>query len=279
MSHLISIIMPTFNSARFVGEALDSLDRQTNQNFELIICDGGSQDETLPIIAARMKDRARIVSRSDAGVPDALNKGFAAARGDVLCWHNSDDVLVSRHALERVARAFSDPATMIAIGDCSVLSIDGTVAKTLIVFAHAAQNPTSGGNLFTGSLFFRRAVWDHFGGFSGRFRLAFEYELTDTIFAAFPAVRIDELIGGFRIHESGLSSRYGIEMAEELAVLRKGLPRSSRALGLIRRVIQHTADRSLLRVLRNRLADPNRGLRWDEVELRGWVGSGRNARG
>lgn len=277
MHDIISIIMPTFNSAHFIGDALYSLERQTNQHFELIVCDAGSKDETLSLIEGRMKDRVRVVSRSDTGVPDALNKGFDAARGDVLCWLNSDDVLVSRFALERVAQEFSNRATRIAVGDCCVLALDGTVTKTLVAFPHNQRNPTSGGNLFTGSLFFHKSVWSHFGGFSGRYRLAFEYELTDAIFRTFPAVRIDGPIGGFRIHEAGLSSRYATEMAEELALLRQEIPNSSRTSRLLQRLIRHGADRSLFRVLKNRFDDPNCGLRWDEVDERGWAGSGNIA--
>lgn len=274
MSDLISIIMPTFNSARFVGDALHSLERQTNQNFELIVCDAGSKDETLSLIKGKMKERVRIVSLSDEGVPDALNKGFAAARGSILCWLNSDDVLVSRLALERVAVAFSKPAVMIAVGDCCTLGLDGKVTKTLIAVPPNMTNPTSGGNVFTGSLFFQKAVWDGFGGFSGQFRLAFEYELTDRIFRTFPVLRIDGPIGGFRIHEAGLSSRYATEMADELYVLRKGIGDPCGVSRLVRRLIQHSEDCSLFRVLINRLDDPNRGLHWEEVDLAGWVGSG-----
>ena len=83
----ISIITATFNSAATVRDTLESILRQTHQNWELIIEDGLSKDETLSIVKEyepRCKGRLRIFSEKDNGLYDAMNRGIARATGDVI---------------------------------------------------------------------------------------------------------------------------------------------------------------------------------------------------
>ncbi|MEZ5892058.1 MAG: glycosyltransferase family 2 protein [Parvularculaceae bacterium] len=100
-----SIVMPALNGARFIGEAIASIEAQTDSDWELIIVDGGSTDGGLEIAKARAdKDsRIRVFTGPDSGMYDALLKGFAAARGDWLSWLNSDD-LYTPWALASVRR-------------------------------------------------------------------------------------------------------------------------------------------------------------------------------
>jgi glycosyltransferase involved in cell wall biosynthesis len=257
--------MPTLNSRWSIDEALESLERQSNKNFELIICDGGSTDGTLDILATRLQGKVRVISLSDLGVPDALNKGFYAAKGEILCWMNSDDVIVSVDALERVRLAFENNETMVAIGNSIIINLDGVVEKTLISFAPNSKYINSGGNIFTGSLFFRKRVWSDFGGFAQSYRFAFEYELTDAIFELFPVTHLDVLIGGFRIHEAGLSSRFRGEMDQEIQRLRMDKNLCSKSEQKMNRFLRHIFDFTILRVLVNKYYDRNRGKVWWEL--------------
>jgi len=269
---LISIVMPTYNSESFLSEALESLRRQKNQRFELLVCDGGSTDGTLDLINKTMGRQARIVSYSDSGVPDALNKGFSAAKGEILCWLNSDDVFVASNALSKVRESFASGDCDVAIFDAVSLLESGVVSKTLISFAPPNSSPSSGGNVFTGSLFFSKAAWDLFGGFSCRYSLAFEYELTDQIFAVCQVRKIKSVVGGFRIHETGLSSLYRSKMDAEVRHLRSDVRMLKKGQQYIHRLMQHSLDGNLHRVFWHRYFDPNRGLHWRDIERLGWVG-------
>lgn len=90
----ISVITPTYNSAKTLGKTLDSLIKQEVHPFEHIIIDGKSSDETVQILE-RYKQSAPfnviIVSEKDNGIYDAMNKGIKLANGDVLGIVNSDD--------------------------------------------------------------------------------------------------------------------------------------------------------------------------------------------
>ena len=101
----ISIITATFNSAATVRDTLESILRQTHQDWELIIEDGLSRDDTLSIVREyepQCQGRMRIFSEKDEGLYDAMNRGIVRATGDVVGILNSDDFYTSNDVLETV---------------------------------------------------------------------------------------------------------------------------------------------------------------------------------
>lgn len=85
--------MPTYNSEKFLQNALDSVRKQIFCNYELIVVDGGSTDRTIEIINANNDLIDKFISGPDRGQSDALDKGFAAATGNYFLWLNSDDLI------------------------------------------------------------------------------------------------------------------------------------------------------------------------------------------
>lgn len=104
----ISIITITYNSEKYVEEALQSVIGQNYPNLEYIIIDGGSRDSTLQIIERYREHIAVLISEPDHGISDAFNKGIAHATGDVIGIINSDDYLTPG-ALADIAKAY-DPS-------------------------------------------------------------------------------------------------------------------------------------------------------------------------
>jgi glycosyltransferase involved in cell wall biosynthesis len=90
---LISIITITLNSQKFLKFTLDSIFNQKYKNYELIIIDGGSKDKTLKIIKQNEKRIDFWLSEKDKGIYDAFNKGMELARGELIGFVNSDDIL------------------------------------------------------------------------------------------------------------------------------------------------------------------------------------------
>lgn len=105
----ISIITASYNSAETVRDTFDSVLRQNYSDYEYIVVDGGSKDETLDIIKEyepKFEGRMHWKSEPDKGIYDAMNKGIARATGDVVGILNSDDFYSSENVLSTIASAF-----------------------------------------------------------------------------------------------------------------------------------------------------------------------------
>jgi len=117
MSHLISIIMPTYNSANHIRGALDSILNQTFADFEILIIDGLSSDETVTIAKSFNDKRIRIFSERDKGIYDAMNKGIKNVHGDWVYFLGSDDRLYSNTVLQELAPYFIEEKIDVIYGD------------------------------------------------------------------------------------------------------------------------------------------------------------------
>lgn len=101
MSPLFSIVIANYNHGAFLEDAIRSLRDQSCQDFELIIVDGGSTDNSVEVIRKYSEHIAWWCSEKDSGQSDAFNKGFARAKGLWGCWLNADDLMMP-HALQAV---------------------------------------------------------------------------------------------------------------------------------------------------------------------------------
>src|SRR5688500_12192516 len=89
----VSIVMPSFNQAHFIEEAINSVLTQSYPLLDLLVMDGGSTDGTVDILKS-YGNRISFCSQRDKGQSDANNRGLAQIRGDIVCWLNSDDVFM-----------------------------------------------------------------------------------------------------------------------------------------------------------------------------------------
>ncbi len=104
MTPLVSIIVNNYNYGRYLGQAIESALAQTHQPTEVIVVDDGSTDDSREVIA-RYSDRVTPVLKDNGGQASAFNAGFEQSRGDIICFLDADDVLLT-FALERAVEAF-----------------------------------------------------------------------------------------------------------------------------------------------------------------------------
>ena len=102
----ISIVIPTYNAGKYLGKCLESIALQNDINYEVIVIDGGSTDETLSILDSYSSIISIYISEKDNGQGDAVNKGLKLIKGDVCHWHSADDIVLPR-AFHRVRSSFS----------------------------------------------------------------------------------------------------------------------------------------------------------------------------
>lgn len=114
----ISVLTPSYNTGKYLDKAIQSVLRQTYINYEHIVIDGGSADDTLSTL--KKYDHLKWVSEPDKGQSDAMNKAFAASTGDIIVYLNADDEFAD-NAFAEVIRAFeASPNADMVVGDLIV---------------------------------------------------------------------------------------------------------------------------------------------------------------
>ena len=175
---LVTVVTPSFNQASFLEETINSVLNQTYPNIEYIIMDGGSSDGSLEIIKKYASRLAHWVSEKDRGQTDAINKGFALAKGEVLAWLNSDDTLLPNAIEEAVAYLSEHPDTGMVYGDANYIDEKSKVigkfpaAETDLPrlrrgYVHIPQQAS----------FFRKSLWEQVGPLDPDFFFAMDYDL------------------------------------------------------------------------------------------------------
>ena len=117
MQPSVSIIVPCYNVASYLGECLDSATEQTYEDIQIIVVDDGSTDETLPMLRARCASDCRIllIEKNNAGAGAARNTGLEHATGDYVVFIDSDDFL-ARDGIEKLVREAEKTRADITMG-------------------------------------------------------------------------------------------------------------------------------------------------------------------
>lgn len=199
----ISIITITFNSAKTLLRALESVQAQTYKDIEHVIVDGQSTDGTRKLIEAYAKEHANVrwISEKDDGIYNAINKGIAMATGDVIGLLHSDDTLYSTDSIEYIANAFAQTDANVVYGDLQYRK-GGKVVR------HWKSNTFNSRTLKYGwmpphpTVYVRREVYEQVGPYDDWFRISADYDMLLRIFTAgyktyyIPKVLVSMEIGG-----------------------------------------------------------------------------------
>ncbi|HUH98543.1 MAG TPA: glycosyltransferase family 2 protein [Anaerolineales bacterium] len=124
---LVSIVTPSFNQARYLEATIRSVLSQDYPRLEYIIVDGGSTDGSVDVIRRYAPKLAWWVSEKDHGQTDAINKGFAHAKGEVLAWLNSDDTYEPNAIAPAVRLLQKHPEAGLVYGNANYINEDGRV--------------------------------------------------------------------------------------------------------------------------------------------------------
>lgn len=200
----ISVVMPTFNAAGYVREAVDSVFAQCGAGLELVVQDGGSQDETLSILQQLDDPRISVDSRPDGGLGEALNRGVARSTGQWLVWLNADDLLMPG-AVESVAGHLAGSADIIC-GDFAQINADGERRKLYISSPLERRRLFRRGvYVFMGATLVRREVFDRIGGYAEDLHYCADWDFCVRAAGAGRSIHVPSCLAGYRFHEDSLS--------------------------------------------------------------------------
>jgi glycosyltransferase involved in cell wall biosynthesis len=121
----VTILMPACNAAKYIAEAIGSVLEQTYADFELLIIDDGSSDNTAMVVRKFSDPRIRLISKAKEGISAALNAGLHAARGIYIARFDADDVCLPRRLERQVIFLDGHPAYLVVGSDAEYISENG----------------------------------------------------------------------------------------------------------------------------------------------------------
>ena len=127
-SDLVSVVIPVYNSEKFLEECLDSILTQTYQNIEIIAVDDGSTDSS-PDILERYSDKINIISQKNQGLASALNLGISKMKGDWFKWFSPDDVMHSNTIKTLIDEAKNHSDNIILYSNWNIIDDAGNTLR------------------------------------------------------------------------------------------------------------------------------------------------------
>lgn len=204
MSYKLSIITINYNNATGLEKTLKSLINQNSKDFEYIIVDGNSTDESKRIIDTNKKHIDKWISEKDSGVYNAMNKGIEMANGDYLLFLNSGDMLANSHVLNKILPLLENNSDIIY----------GNLIYSLNEVPQTLFTPSKKINLsyFLNSFlphpssFIKKSLFQRIGFYNEKFKIISDWEffLRAIVVNKASYLHIDEVISDF--DNSGISS-------------------------------------------------------------------------
>ena len=211
---LVSIVLPVYNGERYLAESIQSVLGQTYKNWELIIVNDCSTDDSVAIIEsfAQKDPRIRIVhNATNLKLPNSLNAGFALSQGEYLTW-TSDDNRFRPRALERMVDFLDEkPSVSLVYTDFTRISSEGEVLKKEIA---APMNELIQSVVVGACFLYKRSLYKALGDYKADLFLAEDYEYWLRASLSFELAPLNEDLYEYRMHQSSLTATRKREVIE-----------------------------------------------------------------
>lgn len=201
---LVTIVMPSYNQARYLEKAILSVLGQDYPNIEFFVVDGGSKDESPEIIRKYHQSHPdRLVwwvSEKDKGQADAINKGCKKAKGEIIAWLNSDDIYLDGAVSKAVSVLSQNPELGLVYGNIKSMDMDGQVFNTITYADWQLEDLMAFRIIGQPSVFMRREAFDGVGGMDTTYDLLLDPLLFMRIAARYEIKYINEFFAAARFH-------------------------------------------------------------------------------
>ncbi len=205
----ISVIMPVYNGEKYLKEAIDSILNQTFTDFEFIIINDGSTDESETIIKSYNNEKIRLINNQiNSGLTKALNKGLGIARGRYIARQDADDISMSNRFEIQYNFLKSNPNIALIGGWAKIIDEKGKQIRDEkkplsfeeIKFHILFQNP-----FIHSTIFFRKDIIQKIGGYSEKYKHAEDFELYSRLIKKdYSITNIPIFLIKYRIHKDSI---------------------------------------------------------------------------
>lgn len=210
MKKTLSIITPSYNSENTLMECIDSVKSQNYKNFEHLVIDGLSKDNTLDLLKSYKEYKnLKWISEKDSGISDAMNKGFNLAKGEILAWLDADNYY-EKNIFEKIISIFEKTNVDIIYGNIKIVNQKGELIrehkpqKNISIKTAIKQN--TGGIPLQPGVFFKKNLITDLGGFDTNYKIAGDMDFWLKILKSKPnLLYIDEPLGYYRLEDRAAS--------------------------------------------------------------------------
>jgi glycosyltransferase involved in cell wall biosynthesis len=204
----VSAVIPVYNGAPFIGEAIRSVLDQTRPVLECLVIDDGSTDETASVVS-QFGEQVVYMQQERLGVSAARNRGARLARGDLVAFLDHDDVWLARK-LERQALELQDGSAALALCGVDVVDNAGTVQRTIRL--RSLRDLLTGMLMFETEIvscssagLFRRAELLRVGGFDTSLSMSADWDVLFRMLLDGRIAYVDEQLVRYRVHDANMS--------------------------------------------------------------------------
>lgn len=216
---LVSVIIPAFNTARYIAEAIESVLAQTYSRHEIIVSDDGSTDKTREVLEP-FKEKVRYLYQENRGVSAARNLGVRFAKGDLIAFLDADDVWLPRRLEKQMGFLEKHPDVSMVFADCELFSRSGTVAGSFLgekkcfgnfiggerVIPDAFERLLDENYIPTSTVILKRGSFQGVGGFDESLRSVEDRDLWLRIAVKHPVGCVPDVLSRKRLHSENISS-------------------------------------------------------------------------
>lgn len=216
---LVSIVLPTHNGSKFLRESIESCLAQSYSNWELIVVDDASDDDTWAIIQEFEKFDPRITgvkSVVSLRLPGALNKGFSLAGGSYLTWTSDDNRYKPTALAEMVSFLETHPDTHLVYADFSKIDESGDWLSLQSV--RSAENLAIR-NCVQGCFLYRRQVYEQIGNYNEALFLVEDWDYWIRVLKKFKITPLHRDLYDYRVHSGSLTATRKREVADAVEQL------------------------------------------------------------
>lgn len=221
----VSVIIPTYNSAKYVVEAVESVLAQTYKDFEVIVIDDGSTDETEQVMR-RYQTPVRYIRQQNGGVAVARNRGIAESCGKYVAFLDADDTWLP-HKLERQLEALRQQSPHRAC--YSAFTVVDSELNPMGISRSQRQGKALEDLLMRGNVIgsictvvCERSLFENIGGFDPELSQCADWDMWVRLAAKTEFLYLDEPLVTYRQHGSNMSRNAPLLEADSLRVLEKG---------------------------------------------------------